>query len=163
MAVNLTGGEGDLAACQPPPPTTDRLTIRSEQPDDEVFLCRLYASTRTEEMALTGWPAEQQEAFLRQQFQFQTLHYRRYYTSATFEIILQDERPIGRIYVHRGAEDIRLMDVPFCRNTVAPVSALGSRNLLDEAAHSQKPVTLHVEPHNPAARLYQRLGFRVVE
>ena len=115
-------------------------------------------------MALTGWPAEQQEAFLRQQFQFQTLHYRRYYTSATFEIILQDERPIGRIYVHRGAEDIRLMDVallPEYRG--AGVGTWVMRNLLDEAAHSQKPVTLHVEPYNPAARLYQRLGFRVVE
>jgi len=34
---------------------------------------------------------------------------------------------------------------------------------MEEAAHSQKPVTLHVEPYNPAVRLYQRLGFRVVE
>ena len=37
------------------------------------------------------------------------------------------------------------------------------RHLLDEAARFKKPVTLHVEPYNPAVRLYQRLGFRVVE
>jgi ribosomal protein S18 acetylase RimI-like enzyme len=164
MAANLTGGAGDLAACQPPPPAIERITFRPEQPEDEPFLSRLYASTRTEEMALTGWPAEQQEAFLRQQFQFQTLHYRAYYNGASFEIILQDQRPVGRIYIHRGAEEIRLMDIallPEFRG--AGIGTWIMRNLLDESARSQKPVTLHVEPYNPAVRLYQRLGFRVVE
>jgi hypothetical protein len=37
------------------------------------------------------------------------------------------------------------------------------RNLLDESTRSKKPVTLHVEPYNPAVRLYQWLGFRGVE
>jgi hypothetical protein len=46
-------------------PAIERIGFRPEEPDDEPFLCRLYATTRTEEMALTGWPAEQQEAFLR--------------------------------------------------------------------------------------------------
>jgi hypothetical protein len=55
------------------PPAIERITFRPEQPEDEPFFCRLYASTRTEEMALTGWPVEQQEAFLQQLFQFQTL------------------------------------------------------------------------------------------
>ena len=37
------------------------------------------------------------------------------------------------------------------------------RSLLDESTRSKKPVTLHVEPYNPAVRLYQRPGFRGVE
>jgi ribosomal protein S18 acetylase RimI-like enzyme len=148
----------------PQPAIEQHISFRPEQPDDEPFLCQLYASTRTEEMALTGWPEEQKEAFLRQQFQFQTIHYRRYYSTASFDIILQDERPVGRIYVHRGAGDIRLMDIallPEYRG--AGIGSWILRNLLAEAGRSQKPVTLHVEPYNPAVRLYQRLGFRVVE
>jgi ribosomal protein S18 acetylase RimI-like enzyme len=147
-----------------PPPAIERVSFRQEQPEDEQFLCRLYATTRIAEMALTGWPAEQQEAFLRQQFQFQTLHYRRYYSGASFEIILQDERPIGRIYIHRGGDDIRLMDIALLPEYRG--SGIGTwimHNLLDESARSQKPVTLHVEPYNPAVRLYLRLGFRLVE
>jgi ribosomal protein S18 acetylase RimI-like enzyme len=45
----------------------------------------------------------------------------------------------------------------------AGIGTLAMRNLVNEAAHSQKPVTLQVEPYNPAVRRYQRLGFRLVE
>jgi len=68
-------------------PALERIGFRPERTEDESFLCRLYASTRTGEMALTGWTEEQKESFLRQQFQFQTLHYRRYYTGASFPTI----------------------------------------------------------------------------
>lgn len=144
-------------------PALERIGFRPERTEDESFLCRLYASTRTGEMALTGWTEAQKEAFLRQQFQFQTLHYHRYYTGASFDLILEDDRPIGRIYVHRGQDDIRLMDIallPEYRG--AGIGSWIIRNLLAEAVRLQKPVTLYVEPYNPAARLYQRLGFRIV-
>ena len=32
-------------------------------------------------------------------------------------------------------------------------------DLLVEAARDRKPVRIHVERHNPALRLYERLGF----
>jgi hypothetical protein len=38
---------------------------------DLPFLGRLYASTRLEELAVTGWPQEQIDAFLAQQFEAQ--------------------------------------------------------------------------------------------
>jgi len=140
------------------------VSFRPELPEDEAFLAKLYASTRAGEMALTGWDAVQQEAFLRQQFQFQTTHYRKHYGDASFRIILRDDAPIGRLYVHYGAQEIRLMDIallPEHRGTGLGGSIL--ENLLREAAQLGKTVTLHVERFNPALRLYQRLGFRVIE
>ena len=35
--------------------------------------------------------------------------------------------------------------------------------LLAYADRLGRPVSLHVEPFNPARRLYERLGFRVIE
>lgn len=145
-------------------PRADRISFRPEQSGDETFLYRLYASTRSGEMALTGWDAAQQAAFLSMQFQFQTTHYRQYYGDASFQIILRDNKPIGRIYVHYGAREIRLMDIallPEFRRSGIGGGIL--ENLLEEAAQLQKPVTLHVEPFNPALRLYQRLEFKTVE
>jgi ribosomal protein S18 acetylase RimI-like enzyme len=145
-------------------PPSDQIRFRSELAEDQEFLAKLYATTRDVEMALTGWDVAQQEAFLRMQFQFQTTHYRQHYGDASFQIILRDTAPIGRIYVHYGAREVRLMDIallPEFRRSGIGGAIL--ENLLREAAQQEKTVTLHVERFNPALRLYERLGFRVVE
>jgi ribosomal protein S18 acetylase RimI-like enzyme len=145
-------------------PLSDQISFRPETLEDEAFLAKLYATTRDIEMALTGWDAAQQEAFLRMQFQFQTTHYRQHYGDALFQIILRDNAPIGRIYLHYGPSQIRLMDIallPEYRRSGIGSSIL--ENLLREAAQLGKPVTLHVERFNPALRLYERLGFRMIE
>jgi|SRR5579864_3247311 len=145
-------------------PFSDQISFRPEMPEDEAFLAKLYATTRDIEMALTGWDAAQQEAFLRMQFQFQTTHYRQHYGDGLFKIILRDNAPIGRIYLHYGPSQIRLMDialVPEYRGSGIGGSIL--ENLLRQAAQLGKPVTLHVERFNPALRLYERLGFQVIE
>ena len=35
--------------------------------------------------------------------------------------------------------------------------------LLDEGADTDRPVTIHVEAHNPARAWYERLGFQAIE
>jgi ribosomal protein S18 acetylase RimI-like enzyme len=148
----------------PARPTRERITFRTEETEDESFLCGLYATTRAHEMALTGWPREAQEAFLRQQFQFQSIHYHRYYQNASFRIILLDGRPVGRIYLHYGSADILLIDIallPEYRGL--GIGGLMMHDLLAEAVQTNKRVLLHVEPNNPALHLYQRFGFQVVD
>jgi ribosomal protein S18 acetylase RimI-like enzyme len=145
-------------------PMAERIRFRAERDGDQPFLFRLYASTRAEEMKLAGWDTAQKEAFLRMQFQFQTTHYRRYFADASFQIILLDGEPIGRLYVHYGASEIRLMDVALLsEHRGAGIGGWILRTLLSDAEQSQKRVTLHVEKHNRALRLYQRLNFRVAE
>ena len=50
------------------------LSYRPMDDGDLPFVAELYASTRREEVAQTGWPAEMQEAFLRQQHEAQHSH-----------------------------------------------------------------------------------------
>ena len=49
--------------------------LRHVQPGDEPFLFHAYASTRLEELAMLGWGADEQAAFLTQQFNAQQQHY----------------------------------------------------------------------------------------
>jgi len=42
------------------------------------FLAQLYASTRADELAVTGWTEAVKAAFLEQQFRAQHAHYQQY-------------------------------------------------------------------------------------
>jgi GNAT superfamily N-acetyltransferase len=140
------------------PPT---LALRPATPSDLAFLEALYASTRAEEMALTGWPAEQCRAFLAQQFKAQHGYYHEHYEDAHYLVVCQGDTPIGRLYWYeRDAARINLMDVAFLppwRGQGLGTALL--RGLSTWADLHGQLIELHVEPGNPARRLYQRLGF----
>lgn len=139
------------------------LSLRPALPDDLPFLAAVYASTRIEELAPTGWPDEAKTAFLQQQFSAQHDHYHTHYPGADFLIIERDGQPIGRLYVARWPRELRLMDIallPQYRNRGLGTQIL--RGLLAEAQASGKRVSLHVEAYNPAMRLYERHGFQKI-
>jgi len=138
------------------------LTLRAETNDDADFLFRLYASTREEEMKMVPWSAEQKDAFLRMQFQAQTTHYHHYFVDASFMVISYEGRAAGRLCVHRGQQEIRVVDIallPEYRNVGIATTLL--KDILSEAESSGRSVGMHVLRNSPALRLYERLGFQV--
>jgi ribosomal protein S18 acetylase RimI-like enzyme len=123
-------------------------------------LVDLYASTREPELALVPWDAMTKRAFVEHQFAAQDAHYRTHYDGATLDVVEVDGEPAGRLYVHRGPSDIRIMDIalaPAFRRRGIGTTLL--RDLIDEASHSELALSIHVEQNNPARRLYERLGF----
>ncbi len=132
-------------------------------PDDRDLLLRIYAGTREEELALTTWDDQQKRTFLEGQFNAQDIYYHERYIGATFDVIVADGVPAGRLYVHRREHEIRLMDIallPEHRGHGIGSSLLD--DLMAEATAAGKRLTIHVEEYNPARRLYERLGFRKV-
>ena len=143
----------------PQPP----LHLRSIHSEDREFLFRVYAGTRTEELALTDWDEAQKQAFLTQQFEAQHHHYQTHYPGVRLDLILLEDTPVGRLYVARWREEIRIMDIallPDYRNRGIGSGLL--RDLLEEGAVTGKRLTIHVERYNPALRLYRRMGFEPV-
>lgn len=144
------------------PPQPD-IQLKGVGESDQDFLFAVYASTRAEELAPLDWSAAQKEAFLRQQFGAQSASYRSNYPGAVFQIIVVEGQDAGRLYVHRRDQEIRIMDIallnPF-RGRGMGTQLIGS--LLKEGEMSCRKVSIHVEIFNPAMRLYERLGFRVV-
>lgn len=140
------------------------VVVRPETPDDDAALRAVYASTRASEMVLVDWAEAQKDAFLRMQFDAQHRHYRAACPGAAFQVIECDGEVVGRYYVHRAADNVQVVDIsllPRVRGRGIG-TALLSRTVADASAR-QCPVSLHVEIGNPAQRLYERLGFRVVE
>ena len=87
------------------------VTLRPISPDDTDFLVEVYGSTRAEEMAMVPWTIEQQQAFVRMQLTAQQDHYTKTYPTASYDIIMSDSRPVGRLYVARLDQEIRIIDI----------------------------------------------------
>src|ERR1044071_661537 len=87
------------------------ITLRPVGPDDHEFLIEVYASTRAEELALVPWSSEQRDMFVRSQFAAQQEHYAQKYPAASHDIILFESRPVGRLYVARLDQEIRIIDI----------------------------------------------------
>lgn len=138
----------------------EKISLRSATPEDDPFLFELYSSTRAEELAGIGWNDQQRGAFLRMQFEIQ----RRGFPEGDTNIVLLEERPIGRLLLRRTEEAIFLVDI-----TVLPESrnlGIGTKlikDLIEESTLTGKPIRLHVFASNVAKRLYDRLGFVVVD
>ena len=140
------------------------IALRPITPEDDSFLARLFASTRAEELAITGWSDEQKAAFCRMQFDAQSTHYRKHYADASFDIIERDGVAAGRLLVWRSGKEILIVDIALLpEHRGAGIGTKFLRELQGEAKAVGKPLTIHVERYNPARRLYERLGFKVVE
>jgi ribosomal protein S18 acetylase RimI-like enzyme len=138
-----------------------KVTLRPVEPGDESFLERVYGSTRADELAQVPWTDEQKAAFVRHQFTAQTAHYAEHYTGMTSEVVLVDGEPAGRLLVARWSEEIRIVDISLLPEFRGRGTGTGLlRGLVDEARDAGKRLSIHVEVHNPAMRLYERLGFR---
>jgi len=136
------------------------VTLRPVGPDDHDFLLEVYASTRAEELALVPWTSEQRDVFVRSQFAAQQEHYAQKYPAASHDIILFEGRPVGRLYVARLDQEIRIIDItlmPGERNAGIGSYLIGQ--LLDEAKRFGKVTRIYVEEFNPSLRLFERLGF----
>lgn len=132
--------------------------------EDQPLIEQIYASSRQAEMALLPWTEAEKAGFLRSQCHAQLAHYLAYYPNSHHDIVLLDQQPIGRLYVHRTTEHILLVDItllPSYRNRGIGSQLIGA--LMAEAGHQQLPLDLQVACINPDAfRLYQRLGFTAV-
>lgn len=138
--------------------------LRAVTEADLPFLQQVYASTRAEELAMTDWDAAQKSSFVAMQFEAQHRYYAENYAGAEWRVIEVDAQPAGRLYLHPRADELRIMEI-----TLLPEfrgRGVGNRLLADVLARGQssgRRVTIHVERFNPALRLYERLGFRLIE
>jgi ribosomal protein S18 acetylase RimI-like enzyme len=143
---------------------TKTISLRPECPQDQEFLFALYASTRDEEMKLVPWSDSLKRSFLKMQFELQSTHYHNHYSSASYQIILAEGQPIGRLYVHRSDSQILVIDIALSpQHRGAGIGRQLLEEVLAEARAAKKTVGIHVERNNPALRLYTRLGFCVLE
>ncbi|MDA8482774.1 GNAT family N-acetyltransferase [Pseudomonas resinovorans] len=139
--------------------TADMLTKRAATAADEPWMRQLFAQLRGLDPAMiAACPA-----LLEQQWQLQQRVFASHYPEAHTELVLLDDAPIGLITLHEGASTIRVLEIGLearYRGRGYGQWLLG--DLTRHADRQGKALELAVMGHNPAIRLYQRLGFRAL-
>jgi ribosomal protein S18 acetylase RimI-like enzyme len=140
------------------------VSLRPVRAEDEEFLCAVYAGTRADELALVPWDEAQRAAFIRFQFAAQQRFYKGEFPDAEHQLILNNGEPVGRLYVDRRAQAIRILDIallPAHRGLGIGTPLI--KALMAEAAGSARAVSIYVDRDGRAQRLFARLGFSVRE
>ena len=137
-----------------------KIALRDAGSADGEFLLRVYAATRAAEMALAGWDDAACQAFVRMQFDMQQRSYRMQFPAAQCQVIECDGAAAGRLWLDRAGRDIRILDIALLPQYRAQgIGGSCLKSVLAEAQAGGGGVGLSVETHNPARRLYERLGF----
>ena len=143
-----------------------KVLLRPATEADYEDLVRVYASTRAAELAqVTWWDDEQKLAFCRAQYGAQKEEYDARFPDAEYDVIELEGRTVGRIWIGRAEEEIRLLDIALLPE--AQRRGLGAAiidALIEEARASGKRLRHMVFMLNTdARRFYERLGFRAFE
>ena len=134
--------------------------LRSVRADDEEFLFELFCQTMDE--GLISLVAAQRDAILRLQFGAQIETYKAEFPRAEHQILMLDDRKIGRVMVERTSTAHLGVDIALLRDyRNGGIGTMLIQKLLDEAASAGKPFRISVVKYNPAIHLYERLGFKI--
>jgi len=136
-----------------------RIEFRPIRPDDKPFLYRVFANTRPDITGLNLGEKERAD-LMWMQFRAQHVDYQTRFSDADFLIVNLERVAVGRLYVHRRADEIRIIDIALLPERRG--QGIGTQlmsDIMHEAQQIGKPVRIHVEQFNRALGWYERLGF----
>jgi ribosomal protein S18 acetylase RimI-like enzyme len=129
--------------------------------DDEEFLRNLIVATVAEELQAWAWPEGMRAQLLDMQYRVRRTGVEQNYPEAERSIILAGDLPVGWLVVHKTAAEIHVVDIAVMpERRGSGIGTIVLEELLAESDRNGIPVRLSVNVTNPAARLYERLGFR---
>lgn len=147
-----------------PASSLDGIQVRPMEPRDEIVFRRLFAQVREPELRAATWPAADKKLFCDSQYTLQDRHYRQHYADFEPWAICRDDTVIGRLYLATFDDLLILMDITIAVSERG--KGIGSTLLFDVISQADvqgREMRLHVEPDNPARRLYRRMGFIELE
>ncbi|ATF34164.1 N-acetyltransferase [Burkholderia thailandensis] len=129
-----------------------KITLRPASTADEPFLLRLRKRTMTDHLQKAGVPADDETHYERIRSNFEDA-----------KVIRADDEDVGLLKVSRAVAEWHVHQLqisPDYQGRGIGKAVLGL--VLEEAKDANVAVSLSVMHDNPARRLYERLGFKLV-
>jgi len=142
--------------------------LRPAQPEDEQFLFRLFAESQ-EHLAALRPNAELFRLLIEMQYRGRKQSYSADFPRAADAILCVDDEtrsagPVGRILVDCVPDRWRIVDIAvLAEHRVKGLGSWALRLYQRQSEAAGAKLTLAVRPEHRARRLYERLGFRVIE
>lgn len=143
-------------------PRVSGLQLRPASPQDREFLYQVFCSTRPD-VVHAPLPVQEIERLLQMQFWAQHTDYQSNYSNAQYSLVLFNGVKIGRIYIDRRINEIRILDIALLHDYRG--QGLGSKlvsEIIEEARAAEKPVRIHVELGSREIKFYERLNFKTI-
>src|ERR1044071_7387946 len=119
----------------------ESITTRSVKPEDQRFLVELYKSSRGDDLRGLGWDEQRISEFLDMQYAAQQNFHASDYRDAADELILLEDKPIGRLLIELRPHEIRCIDLgllPEYRERGLGTGII--QKLKDQARREKKPL-----------------------
>lgn len=141
----------------------DDISLRPVRADEGNFWREVFYDSRREHFLTLGLNENDLNNLLEFQFQAQELDYKKNYPRASNDVVLFGDAPVGRVILSTEHNDLHLIDIAVL--TEFRGRGFGTQILewlFEESRRINLPIRFYVEKINPAFRLYERLGFKVV-
>ena len=142
----------------------ERITLRRVAPEEAAFWKEVFFDAVRAHFSVLNLAPFQLDALLEMQYAAQRADYEKNYPQADNDVILYDGAPVGRVILSTERGDLHLIDIAVlsrCRNLGVGTEIL--KWLFRQSRQTKMPVKFTVERNNRAFRLYERLGFKVVD
>jgi GNAT superfamily N-acetyltransferase len=141
------------------------ISLRPAVPEDEPFLQAMYHALRREEFQILALPEEELSRLLEMQYRAQVGSYAARFPNSSYQVVLVDGEPAGRIWVDRQEDEIRIVDVVLDANQRKKgTGTVLVQRLQEEARLSGLPIRATVDRCNLGSlRFHLRLGFQIVK
>ncbi len=136
-----------------------KVTYKKDDQTFADFVKRIFFQYKTNELNAYQWPEQMLIPILETQFAAQEMAYKMQFPNAESLILMIRDKAIGRLLLDKSTtyHIINLtIDNEFQGQSIGTAIL---KDIIEKAKEEKKKVTLKVHRHNPAIRLYQRLGF----
>jgi ribosomal protein S18 acetylase RimI-like enzyme len=136
--------------------------LRLARPEDEEFLFRLFADTQ-EHLAAFRPNQALYQSLVAGQYQGRKMSYAAEYPDAVNAILCEGDEAVGRLLMDCRGDTWRIVDIAvLAEHRGRGLGGWVLKLCQQQCGEAGARLMLAVRPENPARRLYERMGFRVI-
>jgi len=140
------------------------ISLCTVTPCHKEFLLKVFAESRWDLALISGVSEEQRAGIILEQYSIEQQQMAQMYPEASLNIVMLNNRPIGRLYIHYGERADRILEMGLLENHRKMGAGKKVMTIvIENALEKGKTVSLQVAWFNQGAYgFFEKLGFKAI-